>query len=157
MPSRYIVETMLCLDAELGHKQLLVPVIPVMRSSQYILDGILYSVSSNCMRDIVVILCWVSCASSSPQRVVLATHCKAVHCTLHWWPLLQEAPPDDAVSIAGNESVSGSELAKEQARQANEMADVKKKFMSVARRKQQEYARKVLLNPTDVSCIVCQM
>ena len=54
---------------------------------------------------------------------------------------LQEAPLDEPAIVHGDESAS--ELAKEQIRHANEMADVKKKFMSVARRKQQDYNKKV--------------
>lgn len=56
---------------------------------------------------------------------------------------MQEAPPDDLASLAGDASASASELAKEQVSHAKEMADVKKKFMSVARRKQQDYNKKV--------------
>lgn len=48
--------------------------------------------------------------------------------------------------MPGEASASGSDVVKEQARHATELADVKKKFMSVARRKQQEYNKKVFIN-----------
>lgn len=51
-----------------------------------------------------------------------------------------------AASELGSESTSAGELTKQQARHANELADVKKKFMAVARRKQQDYNKKVCVH-----------
>lgn len=44
-----------------------------------------------------------------------------------------------------DEDISRDELAVERARLASELADAKRKFMAVAKRKQQEYGKKVLL------------
>ena len=52
---------------------------------------------------------------------------------------------------------SASELAKQQICHANEMADVKKKFMSVARRKQQDYNKRVRNNMTGITLVVASM
>lgn len=44
------------------------------------------------------------------------------------------------------EDVTRDELAEERSRLATELADAKRKFMAVAKRKQQEYSKKVLLD-----------
>ena len=52
---------------------------------------------------------------------------------------MQVPPSDNKV----DEECSPDELAKERARLTAELADAKKKFMAVAKRKQQEYSKKV--------------
>ena len=52
---------------------------------------------------------------------------------------LQVVPDDRKV----DEGCSREELTRERARLAGELADAKKKFMAVAKRKQQEYTKKV--------------
>lgn len=44
-----------------------------------------------------------------------------------------------------DEDITRGELAVERTRLASELADAKRKFMAVAKRKQQEYGKKVLL------------
>lgn len=51
-----------------------------------------------------------------------------------------QVPPSDTKA---DEECSPDQLAKERARLTAELADAKKKFMSVAKRKQQEYTKKV--------------
>lgn len=68
---------------------------------------------------------------------------------------LQEAPPDEPATVPRDDSAS--ELAKQQVCHANEMADVKKKFMSVARRKQQDYNKRVRHNLTGIRLVVASM
>ena len=64
----------------------------------------------------------------------------------------QESDGQTASELS-SESTSAGELTKQQARHANELADVKKKFMAVARRKQQDYNKKVCMynKPASVS------
>lgn len=51
-----------------------------------------------------------------------------------------QVPPSDTKA---DEECSPDQLAKERARLTAELADAKKKFMAVAKRKQQEYTKKV--------------
>lgn len=51
-----------------------------------------------------------------------------------------QVPPGDSTV---DDDISRDELAKERARLANELVDAKRKFMAVAKRKQQEYTKKV--------------
>ena len=51
-----------------------------------------------------------------------------------------QVPPQDSKV---DEEISRDELARERGRLAAELADAKKKFMAVAKRKQQEYTKKV--------------
>ena len=55
----------------------------------------------------------------------------------------QVAPSDSRVEEEG----SGDEVTKERARMASQLADAKKKFMAVAKRKQQDYNKKVNREP----------
>ena len=51
-----------------------------------------------------------------------------------------QVPPSDNKT---EEEGSGDEVTKERARMASQLADAKKKFMAVAKRKQQDYNKKV--------------
>jgi len=56
-------------------------------------------------------------------------------------PCMQVSPSEGKA----DEDISRDELAVERARLASELADAKRKFMAVAKRKQQEYGKKVVL------------
>lgn len=61
-----------------------------------------------------------------------------------------QVPPSDTKV---DEDCSPDQLAEERARLAAELADAKKKFMAVAKRKQQEYTKKVNSLPIKTSVL----
>ena len=79
--------------------------------------------------------------SSAPAGAQLAV---LLFCfSQQWCACVQVSPSDTKV----DEECSPDELAKERARLTAELADAKKKFMAVAKRKQQEYTKKVNASP----------